>query len=264
MMNKPKYLQHLIACVWSSPFQRCGMSTVFALSSGRGKCGVGVVRISGEAAASVLINMTASSKLPLPRRAELRSILHPSTKHELDRGLVLWFPAPHSFTGEDSAELHVHGGPAVLSAVLQALSELPGYRHALPGEFTRRAFSRGKLDLTGVEGLADLINAETEAQRRQALRQCRGDLGELYSGWRRLLLEARARIEAHLDFGEEGHEQNASFKHSSLIIVSMLFRSPMCQVKSVTVWSLWCGPWRVTCATAGEESWCEAVCGSPS
>ncbi|KAF2351696.1 tRNA modification GTPase MnmE [Trinorchestia longiramus] len=183
------------------------MSTIYALSSGHGKCGVAVVRISGSNAQSAITAMTKPSSVPAPRMAVLRSICHPCTKELLDRGLVLWFPGRGSFTGEDCVELQVHGGAAVLAAVTGALACLPGFRHALPGEFTRRAFSNGKLDLTGVEGLADLLSAETEAQRKQALRQSCGSLASLYQRWQQQLLEVRAIVEAYLDFGEEGHEE---------------------------------------------------------
>lgn len=121
----------------------------------------------------------------------------------MDRALVLWFPGPQSFTGEDCAEFHVHGGPAVVSGVLQALGRVPGLRPAEAGEFTRRAFAHGKLSLTEVEGLADLIHAETEAQRRQALRQLDGELGDLCCGWAETLTKALAHVEAYIDFGED-------------------------------------------------------------
>ena len=140
---------------------------------------------------------------PEPRRAVLRAIRHPSDNALLDRGLVLWFPGPASATGEDLAELHVHGGPAVVAAVLQALDGEPGLRPADPGEFTRRAFENGRLDLTEVEGLADLLAAETEAQRRQALRQLDGALGALYEDWRTRLIRALAHAEAEIDFSDE-------------------------------------------------------------
>ncbi|KAL7867235.1 hypothetical protein AOLI_G00150490 [Acnodon oligacanthus] len=177
--------------------------TVFALSSGQGRCGVAVVRVTGPAAAGALRSVAGlSCGLPAPRTALLRSIVHPQSKEVLDRGLVLWFPGPHSFTGEDIAEFHIHGGPAVISGVLQALGSLPGLRPAEAGEFTRRAFHAGKLDLTEVEGLGDLIHAETEAQRRQALRQMAGDLGRLYNGWSEQLKRCLAHVEAFIDFSE--------------------------------------------------------------
>uniref|UniRef100_M3ZJJ7 GTP binding protein 3, mitochondrial n=1 Tax=Xiphophorus maculatus TaxID=8083 RepID=M3ZJJ7_XIPMA len=178
--------------------------TIFALSSGHGRCGVAVVRISGSAAATALRCMVGlGNQLPPPRTALLRSITDPHSKEVLDRGLVLWFPAPHSFTGEDSVEFHIHGGPAVITAVLQALGSVPGMRPADAGEFTRRAFHAGKLDLTEVEGLGDLIHAETEAQRRQALRQMSGELGRLYQDWSHRLKRTLAHVEAFIDFSED-------------------------------------------------------------
>lgn len=134
----------------------------------------------------------------------LRRIRHPYSGDSLDDALVLWFPGPASFTGEDVAELHVHGGRAVVQAVLGAIGEVPGCRPAEAGEFARRAFDNGKLDLTMAEGLADLIDAETEAQRRQALRQAGGALADLYDGWRSSILEALALVEAAIDFSDEG------------------------------------------------------------
>uniref|UniRef100_A0A672FAQ6 5-taurinomethyluridine-[tRNA] synthase subunit GTPB3, mitochondrial n=1 Tax=Salarias fasciatus TaxID=181472 RepID=A0A672FAQ6_SALFA len=178
--------------------------TIFALSSGHGRCGVAVVRISGPAAATALRSMAGlTCHLPPPRTALLRRITDPHSKEVLDRGLVLWFPAPHSFTGEDSVEFHIHGGTAVITAVLQALGSVSGMRPAEAGEFTRRAFQAGKLDLTEVEGLGDLIHAETEAQRRQALRQMSGDLGRLYQDWSRRLKRCLAHVEAFIDFSED-------------------------------------------------------------
>ncbi|XP_061153556.1 tRNA modification GTPase GTPBP3, mitochondrial isoform X1 [Syngnathus typhle] len=178
--------------------------TIFALSSGHGKCGVAVVRISGPASSTALRCMAGLTRnLPLPRSALLRSITHPQSKEVLDRGIVLWFPAPHSFTGEDSVEFHIHGGPAVTAAVLQALGSVPGMRPAESGEFTRRAFQAGKLGLTEVEGLGDLIHAETEAQRRQALRQMSGELGHLYQSWSQNMKRCLAHVEAFIDFSED-------------------------------------------------------------
>ncbi|XP_069955377.1 tRNA modification GTPase GTPBP3, mitochondrial isoform X1 [Cherax quadricarinatus] len=178
-------------------------STIYALSSGQGKCGIAVLRVTGKRAADVFTSMTVPASLPSPRVATLRRIVHPVTGESLDRGLVLWFPGPHSFTGEDSCELHVHGGPAVIAAVLSALSILPGYKLAQAGDFTKRAFYHGKLDLTSVEGLGDLIHAETEAQRKLALRQMEGVLAQLYNRWRQTLLQCRAGLEAYIDFSED-------------------------------------------------------------
>lgn len=176
------------------------MDTVFALSSGAGIAGVAVIRISGPATRDGLRAMVGS--LPQPRRAMLSDIRDPEGR-VLDRGLALFFDAPHSFTGEDCAELQVHGGPAVVAAVLNALGQLDGFRSAEPGEFTRRAFDNGKMDLTEVEGLADLIAAETEMQRRMAVEQSAGALSGLYDKWRGDLIRIRAMIEADFDFADE-------------------------------------------------------------
>ncbi|KAM8745512.1 5-taurinomethyluridine-[tRNA] synthase subunit GTPB3, mitochondrial isoform 2-T2 [Acanthopagrus schlegelii] len=188
--------------------------TIFALSSGHGRCGVAVIRASGPASATALKCMAGLiSGLPPPRTALLRSITDPQTKEVLDRGLVLWFPAPHSFTGEDSAEFHIHGGSAVITAVLQALGSVPGMRPAEAGEFTRRAFQAGKLGLTEVEGLGDLIHAETEAQRRQALRQMSGELGQLYQDWSHRLKRCLAHVEAFIDFSEDELIEDGVLNH---------------------------------------------------
>ena len=175
--------------------------TIFALSSGQGRAGVAVIRISGPAAGSVLDRMAAPR--PGPRYAGLRRIRHPVSGEVLDEALVLWLPAPRSETGEDMAELQVHGGRAVVRAVLDALGALDGCRLAEPGEFARRAFEGGRMDLTAVEGLADLIEAETEAQRRQALAQASGTFGRACEGWRARIVEARALVEAGIDFSDE-------------------------------------------------------------
>ncbi|XP_067168800.1 tRNA modification GTPase GTPBP3, mitochondrial [Apteryx mantelli] len=177
--------------------------TIFAMSSGHGKCGVAVIRASGPGCRAAVQSLTGRPEPPPPRVLALRRIRDPATAEPLDRGLVAWFPGPRSFTGEDCCELHVHGGPAVVSGVLQALGRLPGLRPAEPGEFARRAFHNGKLDLTAVEGLGDLIQAETEAQRRQALRQMEGELGRLYQRWSETLTQALAHLEAYIDFSED-------------------------------------------------------------
>jgi tRNA modification GTPase len=176
--------------------------TICALASAPGRAGVAVIRISGPGAGDALRQL--SGPPPPPRQASLRKIKSPGTGEVLDRGLALWLPGPASFTGEDIAELHIHGGRAVVGRVVEALISLRGVRLAEPGEFARRAFENGKLDLTEVEGLADLINAETEAQRRQALAQAEGSLRALYEGWRADLVRAQALIEAGLDFADEG------------------------------------------------------------
>ena len=175
--------------------------TIVAPASGAGLAAIAVIRVSGPNTRGVLEALC--SGVPPPRHASLREI-GPPMMRLLDRGLVLWFEGPASFTGEDMAELHVHGSRAVISGVVEAILSLPGTRLAAPGEFARRAFENGKLDLTKVEGLADLINAETAAQARQALAQAEGSLRALYEGWRADLLRAQALIEAGLDFADEG------------------------------------------------------------
>lgn len=175
--------------------------TIYAPASGRGRSGVAVIRVSGGAAAAAVERL--SGNLPAPRRAVLRDLVSRETGERLDRAIVLWLPGPGSFTGEDTAEFHVHGGPSVIAAVLEALGAVEGLRPAEAGEFTRRAFAYGRLDLTQVEGLADLINAETEAQRRQALRQMEGRLAQTYEGWRSTLTRCLAYLEAEIDFPDE-------------------------------------------------------------
>lgn len=176
--------------------------TIYALATAPGRSGVAVVRISGPEAGSALAALTGRP-LPAPRRAVLTKLRDPRTGDALDDALVLRFTAPASFTGEDVVELHLHGGRAVVTGVIEALAILPGLRLAEPGEFTRRAFENGKLDLTEAEAVADLIDAETTAQRRQALRQMEGALGRLYDGWRERLTRALAHIEADIDFAED-------------------------------------------------------------
>jgi tRNA modification GTPase len=175
--------------------------TIVAPASGAGRAAIAVIRVSGPRARDVLEAYCGGA--PPPRHASLRAI-GPPARALIDRGLVLWFPGPASFTGEDMAELHVHGNRAVIGAVVDAVLALPATRLAEPGEFARRAFENGKLDLTEVEGLADLVNAETEAQRRQALAQSEGSLRALYEGWRAELVRAQALMEAGLDFADEG------------------------------------------------------------
>jgi tRNA modification GTPase len=174
--------------------------TIFALSSGRSPSAIAVVRISGPQA-SVLVGAIAG-KLPLPRMAT-RALLRDARREPIDDALVLWFPAPSSATGEDVAEFHVHGGRAVLAALFAALSAFGNVRAAEPGEFTRRAFENGKLDLTEAEGLDDLVHADTERQRRQALRQLKGLLGDRARDWRAEIIEASALIEAGIDFSDQ-------------------------------------------------------------
>jgi len=144
--------------------------TIYSLSSGHVKCGVSVIRVSGPQTKHALRAIVNNVEYePKQRQAYLKSFYHPGSKEVIDKGLLLWFPGPASFTGEDACEFQVHGSLAVIAAMLDALGQVPGLRPAQPGEFTKRAFFGGKLDLTEVEGLADLIHAETEAQRKQVI-----------------------------------------------------------------------------------------------
>jgi tRNA modification GTPase len=175
------------------------IDTIFARATAAGRAAVAIVRISGPDAGPALQKLAGA--LPKPRQAAVRVLRDAGGEH-LDQALVLWMPAPASFTGEDCVELHVHGGPAVLEAVSDAL-EAQGLRAAAPGEFSRRAFARGKLDLLQAEAVSDLVNAETAAQRRQAMQQMAGDVGRAYEGWRDRLIEALSFIEAENDFPDE-------------------------------------------------------------
>ncbi|WP_372730324.1 tRNA uridine-5-carboxymethylaminomethyl(34) synthesis GTPase MnmE [Novosphingobium sp.] len=175
--------------------------TIFALSSGPPPAGIAVIRISGPQAGAALCAM--AGKLPPPRRATFASLRDPHDDTLLDRTMVLWLPGPGTATGEDSAELHLHGGRAVVSAVDRVLARLPGLRRAGAGEFTRRAFANGRIDLAEAEGLADLLSAETELQRRTAMAMADGALSREVNRWRDALLGLSARLEAALDFSDE-------------------------------------------------------------
>jgi len=175
--------------------------TIFALSSGQLPSAIAIVRVSGARAGPALIAL--AGKIPQARMAT-RTLLRDADRQPIDDAVVLWFPAPRSATGEDVAEFHVHGGRAVLAALLSALSALENVRPAEPGEFTRRAFENGKLDLTEAEALDDLIHADTDRQHRQALRQLKGLLGDRARDWRERIIEACALIEAGIDFSDEG------------------------------------------------------------
>jgi tRNA modification GTPase len=175
--------------------------TIFALSSGRPPSAIAIVRVSGPQAGTALTSL--AGQIPVPRMAR-RALLRDGNRQPIDDAVALWFPAPASATGEDVAEFHVHGGRAVLAALFAALSGFADVRPAEPGEFTRRAFENGKLDLTEAEGLDDLIHADTDRQRRQALRQLKGLLGDKARGWRAQIIEASALIEAGIDFSDEG------------------------------------------------------------
>ena len=173
---------------------------IFALATAPGRAAIAVIRLSGDGVGRALARLAGRS--PPPRHASLRRLRDPDTGAVLDQALVLWFPSPDSFTGEDAAELHLHGGVAVVAAVTQALRRL-GLRLAEPGEFTRRAFENDRLDLAQAEAVADLVDAETEAQRRQALGQLDGALSLRHAAWRSILLDALAALEAAMDFPDE-------------------------------------------------------------
>src|ERR1700716_587541 len=175
--------------------------TIFALSSGRPPNAISVVRVSGTQAGTILTSL--AGKIPPPRVAT-RALIRDAIQGPIDDAVVLWFPGPKSATGEDVAEFHVHGGRAVLAALVATLADFGNLRPAEPGEFTRRAFENGKLDLTEAEGLDDLIHADTDRQRRQALRQFEGLLGDKARDWRAQIIEASALIEAGIDFSDEG------------------------------------------------------------
>lgn len=180
--------------------------TIFAVSTPPGRGGVAVVRVSGSLAGDALMQISkgaSSHTMPKPRVAHVRSLVDPQAGEILDRGIVLWFPGPASFTGEDVAELHLHGSMAVVQAVLRILGGMHGLRAAEPGEFTRRSLLNGKMDLVEAEGLADLLAAETEVQRKVALRQMGGEASRLYDRWREKLIRSLAHVEAFIDFGED-------------------------------------------------------------
>lgn len=196
-------------------------TTVYALATPAGRSGVAVIRLSG-ANAGAILDALAGLPRPSARQASLRS-LRSVDGSVMDRGLVIWFPGPASFTGEDSVEFHVHGGPAVIEAMLHALDE-SGAHPAEAGEFTRRAFENEKIDLTEAEGLADLIEAETEGQRKQALAQMSGSLRLLYDGWRDRLISAMASIEGEIDFPDEEDVPDA-LSHTAFAPLSELISS---------------------------------------
>jgi len=190
------------------------MDTIYALSTAQGKAGVAIIRVSGPLAFDAVASLAGD--VPAPRIASLR-VLRSADGVRLDEALILTFENGHSFTGEKVAEFHVHGSTAVVVAVLDALSRIDGLRPAEPGEFTRRALENGRLDLAQVEGLADLIDAETEAQRRQALRVLSGDLGKRAEDWRSALIRAAALLEATIDFADEDVPVDVSPEVTQLI-----------------------------------------------
>ena len=175
--------------------------TIFALSSGAGRAGIAVIRLSGPGTSSLLQSM--AGPLPAERAFTLRTLRDHASGETLDKCVIVWLPAPRSFTGEDCAELHLHGSPGVIRAVLDVLGRHDGVRPAEPGEFTRRAFGNGKMDLVEIEGLADLLEARTASQRRQAFQQMSGKASTVFENWRQDLLLIRADIEAVVDFVDE-------------------------------------------------------------
>lgn len=207
--------------------------TIFALSSGFPPAGIAVIRISGGDAATAI--MALAAKLPAPRYSSLAWLKNPDTSEILDQAMILWLPGPKTVTGEDVAELHVHGGRAVVAAILAVLGAVAGLRPALAGEFTRRAFENGRIDLAEAEGLADLLAAETEAQRQSALALAEGGLGRKVSGWQSALLRESALVEAALDFSDES-DVGESDAHSGIVnlaaeIAAMLDTPPAERLK---------------------------------
>jgi tRNA modification GTPase len=182
-----------------------GEATIYALATAVGRSALAVLRVTGPRAAEAARALTGRAP-PEPRRAALRRLRDPATGEIVDEAVLLWFPGPRSETGEDLLEIQHHGGQAVLAWLLEALGRLDGFRLAGPGEFTKRAFLNGKLDLTAAEGLADLVDATTRAQARQAFRQLAGELGRLYTGWRERLLTALVLVEAEIDFAADGDD----------------------------------------------------------
>src|SRR3984893_7731008 len=194
--------------------------TIFAIASGAGRAAIAVLRLSGPATRTIVKSL--AGKLPVPHTAALKTFRDPATGEAIDKGFVIFFPAPKTYTGEDYAEFHVHGGRAVMAAMMKAIGGIAGTRPAEPGEFTRRALLNEKMDLAEVEGLADLIDAETEWQRRAALRQSEGVLGRQAAIWRSALLEAAALLEAEIDFPEEEGVAGFSGRRAGEILAPVL------------------------------------------
>ena len=176
--------------------------TIFALSSGPGISGIAVIRVSGKDASKVVKKLTGS-KLPVPRVATLKKFSKNGDKETIDQGVIIWFPAPNSYTGEDLAEFHVHGSRAVIKAMHSAISKIENCRLAEPGEFTKRAFQNGRINLLKAESIADLISSETEIQRKQAIKVMTGSSSEIYNRWREKLLKTLSYVEAKIDFPED-------------------------------------------------------------
>ena len=181
--------------------------TIYALSTGPGTSGLAVIRVSGKNTAEVVKELTGS-KLPTPRMAILKKFSKNGGKELIDEGVIIWFPAPNSYTGEDLAEFHVHGSRAVIKAMHLAISKIKNCRLAEPGEFTKRAFQNGRINLLKAESIADLISAETEIQRKQALKVMSGKSSDRFNSWRKKLLKILSHIEAKIDFPDEDLPKN--------------------------------------------------------
>lgn len=194
-------------------------STIFALATAPAKSGVAIVRISGDNSTHTLSLLTGAP-CPSPNFARYSIFRNPASGEIIDRGLALHFKAPHSFTGEDVVELHLHGSKAVIREILDVLSSLEGLRHAEAGEFTRRAFINGKMDLVEAEGLADLINAETSAQKTQAMRQMQGDMSVFYEKIRTQIIKSLALLEAYIDFPDEEIPESVLVEWRREVVVS--------------------------------------------
>ena len=181
--------------------------TIYALSSGPGVAGIAVIRVSGKETAKVIKNIT-NNKLPHPRVATLTKFNKNGSKELIDEGVIIWFPAPNSYTGEDLAEFHVHGSRAVIKAMHLTISKIKGCRLAQPGEFTKRAFQNGRINLLKAESIADLISSETEIQRKQALKIMSGKSSDKYNSWRYNLKKILSHVEAKIDFPDEDLPKN--------------------------------------------------------
>ena len=193
------------------------MSTIYALASGAVPSGVAIIRMSGPNVSHAIKTLTSNKTLPRPRNLSLRTLMDPVTKRTLDQAMVAYFPSPNSFTGEEVAEFHVHGGRAVVEGVMQTLGNLPSTRLAERGEFTRRAFEHGKLDLLQVEAVADIIAADTDIQLQQALKQAGGVVSEKYECWRKQIIRMLAHVEATIDFGDDENDVDEDEISNSLI-----------------------------------------------
>ena len=197
-----------------------GNDTIYALSSGAPPAAIAVVRISGSKADAALAALGIA--LPAARRARLAELKHPTSRELLDRAIIIRFPGPASATGEDVAELHLHGGRSVVASVLSALAGVTGLREAQPGEFTRRAFENGRIDLAEAEGLADLLEAETESQRRAALALAGGSLSRQIAAWQEQILAFAAHVEALIDFSDEGDVDDGGAAHQSQLLERLI------------------------------------------